>query len=86
MINTHVSSYSNIYLPCLLNFIATTIKMLESKHMIPNATKPPTTPPTRAAVLHVHELSKGTKDVCACVCELIHNNHNHNEAQLILAI
>ena len=42
--------------------------MLESKHMIPSATKPPTAPPTIAAVLHVHELSKGTKDVCVWVC------------------
>ena len=62
--------------------------MLESKHMIPSATKPPTTPPTIAAVLHVHELSKGTKDVCVslcvCVCVCLHNNHDRNEAFLVL--
>ena len=34
--------------------------------MIPNATKPPTTPPTIAAMLDL--LSKGAKEVCVCMC------------------
>ena len=41
--------YAASYLPCLLNFTATII-MPESKLMIPNATKPPATPPTIAAM------------------------------------
>ena len=43
--------------------------------MIPNATKPPTTPPTIAAMLG--RLSKGTKGVCVGVC--VHS-HDCNEA------
>jgi hypothetical protein len=46
--------------------------MLNESTIIPNATKPPTTPPTIVAMLEL--LSKGTKGVCVCVCMCLKRN------------